>query len=78
MEMKQKTAHYSVALLFFVFAFGLYQAKQQNKNPFAENTHIENFYQNRTVLNNSYISGIRIPNESSKFNQKSMKLIYFE
>ena len=43
MEMKQKTAHYSVALLFFVFAFGLYQAKQQNKYPFAENTHIENF-----------------------------------
>lgn len=32
--MKQKVANYSVVLLFFIIAFGLFQAKKQNRDPF--------------------------------------------
>lgn len=78
MKMKQKIAIYSIVLLFSVFAFGLYQAWQQKRNPFAANTLIKNPNESRTVLNNQYFSEINIPNEISLLHKKSKKQKYFE
>ena len=53
--MNQKAANYSLDLLLFVVTFGLYQAIQQNKNPFSYNINNNKFNTKPdTLLNNSY------------------------
>ena len=70
MEMKQKTANLCVGLLFFVFAFGLHQAWQQNRNPFAKNTYNDVYISDITVSNNHFD---RLHKESNDFFKSSIE-----
>ncbi len=64
--MKQKTANYCVALLFFVFAFGINQAWRQNRNPFAKSIQKEVHNTDLTVSNNHSDSNHKEPNDFFK------------
>ena len=64
--MKQKTANLCVGLLFFVFAFGMHQAWQQNRAPFAKNTHNDLNNSDLTVLNNYSDRNNKEPNDFFK------------
>ena len=66
MEIKQKTANLCVGLLFFVFAFGMHQACQQNKNPFARNIQNEIHNTELTVSTNHSFGNFRVQNEFFK------------
>ncbi|GEM_PF-4140062 len=66
MEMKQKTVNLCVGLLFCVFAFGIHQAWQQNRNPFARNTHNEVHNIELTVSTNDFFGNIWVQNKFFK------------
>ena len=63
MKMKRKTVNYCLALLLFVFSFGMYQARQQHRNPFAGSTSIESPTGSQTVMNNTYSGNIKMRNK---------------
>jgi len=71
MRVKKITANYSLVLLFFVFAFGLYQAKQQNKKPFDQYNQTEIQKSQKTELKTPNYSNIKVtrltPNSSTGF-----------
>ncbi|MEI6555329.1 MAG: hypothetical protein WCL70_07060 [Paludibacter sp.] len=66
MEMKQKIANYCIALLFFVFAFGIHQAWQQNRNPFSKSIHNEAHNTDFTVSNNHSYGNQKVQNDFFK------------
>ena len=68
MRMKQITANYCVVLLFFVFTYGIYQARVQNRNPFGTNSQVDKSIAEKMAGKNHEYSNIKLQNEPFKSN----------